>query len=99
MSVYASAKKYCKGGKWTAAIPEWRTLCESAGTTLMDLTTIEVNATDAYIDSLPIIDPSINTTTTEGTITSPVLLSLSYYNRAYKSYVAPFFGGYQRAVH
>ncbi|PQE09597.1 ferric reductase transmembrane component 4 precursor protein [Rutstroemia sp. NJR-2017a WRK4] len=53
----------------------------------MDLTTIEPNATDAYIDTLPVIDLSINTTTTEGTITSPVLLSYSYYNRAYKSYV------------
>lgn len=87
MSLYASAKAWCNKKQLEATIPYWQSLCEQNSATLIDLTDIVANATDSYIASLPTIDPETNSTTTTGTIESPVLLSHSYYKRAYKSYV------------
>lgn len=86
-SLYASAKAWCNKKQLKATIPYWQSLCEENSLTLMDLTAIEANVTDEYIDSLSTIDPVQNSTTTTATIESPVLLSHSYYKRAYKSYV------------
>lgn len=88
MSLYASAKVYCNKKALAGLQSYWQYLCEQDSLTLMDLSSAEANATDAYIASLPIIDPSVNSTTLTGTIESPVLLSRSYFNRAYKSYVS-----------
>lgn len=85
--MYASAKAWCSAEGLKAAIPYWQSLCETNSLTLMDLTDIEANVTDDYITSLPLIDPEQNSTATIGTIGSVVLLSHSYYERAYKSYV------------
>ncbi|KAI2974183.1 hypothetical protein CBS147323_1572 [Aspergillus niger] len=88
MSLYASAKAWCNEEQFNSAIPTyWESLCEQSSVSLISLTEIEANATDEYIASLPVIDPETNSTTTTGTIESPVLLSHSYYKRAYKSYV------------
>ncbi|PYH48527.1 ferric reductase family protein [Aspergillus saccharolyticus JOP 1030-1] len=87
MSLYASAKSWCNQKQLEAAIPYWQTLCEQNSVSLISMTDIIANTTDSYIASLPIIDPETNSTTTTGTIESPVLLSHSYYKRAYKSYV------------
>ncbi|OJK04912.1 hypothetical protein ASPACDRAFT_19883 [Aspergillus aculeatus ATCC 16872] len=87
MSLYASAKAWCNKKQLEATIPYWESLCEQNSATLVNLTDIIANATDSYIASLPTIDPETNSTTTTGTIESPVLLSHSYYKRAYKSYV------------
>ncbi|KAL4982288.1 ferric reductase like transmembrane component-domain-containing protein [Aspergillus falconensis] len=86
-SLYASAKAWCSKAQFEVTIPYWQSLCEGNSLTLMDLTAIEANVTDAYIASLSTIDPDMNDTTTTGTIQSPVLLSEPYYKRAYKSYV------------
>ncbi|KAL3493281.1 ferric reductase NAD binding domain-containing protein [Aspergillus germanicus] len=86
-SLYASAKAWCTKSQFEVTIPYWQSLCEENSLTLMDLTAIEANVTDAYIASLSSIDPDMNDTTTTGTIQSPVLLSESYYKRAHKSYV------------
>ncbi|RAK95283.1 ferric reductase family protein [Aspergillus ibericus CBS 121593] len=88
MSAYVSAKSWCTKEQFNMAIPTyWESLCEDASATLISLTEIEANATDEYIASLSLIDPETNSTTTTGTISTPVLLSHSYYKRAYKSYV------------
>ncbi|RAL11189.1 ferric reductase family protein [Aspergillus homomorphus CBS 101889] len=87
MSLYASAKAWCNNKQLEATIPYWQSLCAQNSATLIDLTDIIANATESYIASLPIVDPETNSTTTTGTIDSPVLLSHSYYKRAYKSYV------------
>ncbi|KAL4995175.1 ferric reductase NAD binding domain-containing protein [Aspergillus recurvatus] len=86
-SLYASAKARCNKAQFAASIPYWQSLCEQNSLTLMDLSEIERNVTDAYIAALPSIDPEMNDTTTTGTIGEAVLLSESYYKRAYKSYV------------
>ncbi|KAL4964219.1 ferric reductase family protein [Aspergillus stella-maris] len=86
-SMYASAKAWCNKAQFAATIPYWQGLCEKNSLTLMNLSGIESNVTDAYIASLSVIDPDMNDTTTTGTIESPVLLSEEYYKRAYKSYV------------
>ncbi|KAL4956119.1 ferric reductase NAD binding domain-containing protein [Aspergillus filifer] len=86
-SMYASAKAWCNRAQFAATIPYWQGLCEQNSLTLMDLSGIAANVTDAYIASLSVIDPDMNDTTTTGTIESPVLLSEEYYKRAYKSYV------------
>lgn len=93
-SMYASAKAWCSAKDLKAAIPYWQSLCEENSLTLMDLSEIEANVTDAYIASLPVIDPEQNSTTTTGTIESVVLLSHKYYERAYKSYVRVHLLGY-----
>ncbi|KAJ0421145.1 ferric reductase transmembrane component 4 precursor [Aspergillus carlsbadensis] len=85
-SLYASAKAWCSKSQFEVTIPYWQSLCEDNSLTLMDLTGTEANVTDAYIASLSTIDPDMNDTTTTGTIQTPVLLSESYYKRAYKSY-------------
>lgn len=93
MSLYASAKAWCNEEQFNSAIPTyWESLCEQSSVSLISLTEIEANATDEYIASLPVIDPETNSTTTTGTIESPVLLSHSYYKRAYKSYVGQLLG-------
>ncbi|KAL4736470.1 ferric reductase NAD binding domain-containing protein [Aspergillus similis] len=86
-SLYASAKVRCNTAQFAVTIPYWQSLCEQNSLTLMDLSEIEKNVTDAYIAVLPSIDPEMNDTTTTGTIREVVLLSESYYKRAYKSYV------------
>ncbi|KAL4816604.1 ferric reductase like transmembrane component-domain-containing protein [Aspergillus spinulosporus] len=86
-SLYASAMARCNTAQFAVTIPYWQTLCEQNSLTLMDLSEIEKNVTDAYIAALPSIDPEMNDTTTTGTIREVVLLSESYYKRAYKSYV------------
>ncbi|KAL4754497.1 ferric reductase like transmembrane component-domain-containing protein [Aspergillus terricola var. indicus] len=86
-SLYASAKARCNTAQFAVTIPYWQSLCEQNSLTLMDLSQIEKNVTDAYIAALPSIDPEMNDTTTTGTIREVVLLSESYYKRAYKSYV------------
>lgn len=85
--MYASAKAWCSSKGLKAAIPYWQSLCEENDLTLMDLTSIEEKVTDDFIDGLATIDPDNNSTTTTGTIYSPVLLSHAYYKIAYKSYV------------
>jgi hypothetical protein len=89
-SLYVSAKAWCNKSQFEVTIPYWQSLCEENSLSLMDLTAIEANVTDAYIASLSTIDPDMNSTTTTGTVESPVLLSQSYYKRAYKSYVCSF---------
>ncbi|KAL4987654.1 hypothetical protein BDW68DRAFT_187869 [Aspergillus falconensis] len=69
-----------------------QSLCDQNNLTLMDLSEIGRNVTDAYIAALPRIDPEMNDTTTTGTIGEVVLLSENYYRRAYKSYVYKRFG-------
>ncbi|KAL4760552.1 ferric reductase family protein [Aspergillus foveolatus] len=86
-SLYASAKARCNAAQFSVTIPYWQSLCEQNSLTLMDLSEIEKNVTDVYIAALPSIDPEMNDTTTTGTIGEVVLLSESYYKRAYKSYV------------
>lgn len=88
-SLYASAKARCNTAQFSVTIPYWQSLCEQNSLTLMDLSEIEKNVTDAYIAAVPSIDPEMNDTTTTGTIGEVVLLSESYYKRAYKSYVCP----------
>ncbi|PYH89331.1 ferric reductase transmembrane component 4 precursor [Aspergillus ellipticus CBS 707.79] len=88
MSMYASAKAWCTKEQFNSAISSyWESLCEDSSLTLLSLTNITATVTDEYIASLPSIDPETNSTTTTGTIDSPVLLSHSYYKRAHKSYV------------
>ncbi|KAL2849922.1 ferric reductase NAD binding domain-containing protein [Aspergillus pseudoustus] len=86
-SLYASAKAWCNKAQFKVTIPYWQSLCQQNSLTLMDLTAIKANVTEAYIASMPTIDPDMNVTTTAGTIHTPVLLSESYYKHAYKSYV------------
>ncbi|KAL4980874.1 hypothetical protein BDW66DRAFT_146657 [Aspergillus desertorum] len=86
-SLYASAKARCTSAQFAATIPYWQSLCEQNSLTLMDLSKIEKNVTDAYIAALQTIDFEMNAITTTGTIGEVVLLSESYYKRAYKSYV------------
>ncbi|KAE8140337.1 ferric reductase like transmembrane component-domain-containing protein [Aspergillus pseudotamarii] len=86
-SMYASAKAWCSKAELKATIPYWQSLCEQNSLTLMDLSEVEANVTDTYLASLPTIDPETNSTSTTGTIESPVLLSHAYYKRAHKSYV------------
>ncbi|KAE8416081.1 ferric reductase like transmembrane component-domain-containing protein [Aspergillus pseudocaelatus] len=86
-SMYASAKAWCSKAELKATIPYWQSLCEQNSLTLMDLSEVEANVTDTYLASLPTIDPETNSTSTTGTIESPVLLSHAYYKKAHKSYV------------
>ncbi|KAB8204946.1 Ferric reductase like transmembrane component [Aspergillus parasiticus SU-1] len=86
-SMYASAKAWCTKAELKATIPYWQSLCEQNSLTLMDLSEVKANVTDTYLAFLPTIDPETNSTSTTGTIGSPVLLSHSYYKRAHKSYV------------
>ncbi|KAL3463545.1 ferric reductase NAD binding domain-containing protein [Aspergillus heterothallicus] len=81
-SLYASAKAWCSKAQFEVTVPYWQSLCEQNSLTLMDLTAIEANVTDAYIASLSTIDPDTNATTTTGAIQSPVLLSESYYKQS-----------------
>ncbi|KAL1889476.1 hypothetical protein Sste5346_008854 [Sporothrix stenoceras] len=80
-SIYASAKAYCNGKQFTAAIPYWQSLCTSGGYTLMDLTEIEANVTQAYINSLPVLNPDSNSTS--AAIEKAVILDKAYYEVAY----------------
>ncbi|RAH59681.1 ferric reductase transmembrane component 4 precursor [Aspergillus piperis CBS 112811] len=77
-SMYASARARCDGNSPAATISFWQELCD------VDLSSIEPNGSRSY-DSMPILDPDVNTTASTGTIKSPVLLSESYYKRAYKT--------------
>ncbi|KAJ5787390.1 FAD-binding 8 [Penicillium paradoxum] len=87
-SMYASAKARCSEKDFRVVVPYWQSLCAKNSMELMSLTAIEAKLTDEYISSLPQIDPDQNNVTTTGIIESPVLLTQSYYNRAYKSYVS-----------
>ncbi|KAL3481224.1 ferric reductase NAD binding domain-containing protein [Aspergillus californicus] len=84
-SLYASSKAWCNEAQFDAAVPFWQQLCRENNYTLINLSQIETDVTDAYIATLPIVDPDMNSTKTT-VIASPVLLSQSYYKRAYKSY-------------
>ena len=86
-SIYAAAKEYCRPKELKTGISWWQSQCSSAGASLMDLTTIEAKLNSSYLASLPRIDPETNTTTAVGTLNQTVLLTKSYYKRAYKSYV------------
>ncbi|GAQ35739.1 ferric reductase family protein [Aspergillus tubingensis] len=79
-SMYASARARCDGSSPAATISFWQELCD------VDLSSIDPNGSRSY-DSIPILDPDVNTTASTGTIKSPVLLSESYYKRAYKTCV------------
>lgn len=78
--MYANARARCDGSSPAATISFWQELCD------VDLSSIEPNGSGSY-DSMPILDPDVNTTASTGTIKSPVLLSESYYKRAYKTCV------------
>ncbi|CAK7221776.1 hypothetical protein SBRCBS47491_004643 [Sporothrix bragantina] len=80
-SLYASAKAYCNDKQFAAAIPYWQSLCTSGGYTLMDLTEIAVNVTQAYIDALPVLNPDSNSTSTA--IEKAVILDKAYYEVSY----------------
>lgn len=88
VSLYASARSYCTAKEFKAAVPLWQDMCQKAGLELMDLnsTGVVANLTNEYIDHLPIIDPLHNSTNSTPAITSPVLLSASYYVRAHRSW-------------
>lgn len=86
-SIYAAAKEYCRPKELKTGISWWQSQCSSAGASLMDLTTIEAKLNSSYLASLSRIDPETNTTTAVGTLNQTVLLTKSYYKRAYKSYV------------
>ncbi|CAK7232407.1 hypothetical protein SCUCBS95973_008250 [Sporothrix curviconia] len=81
MSLYASAKTYCNARQFKAAIPYWQSLCSANGFTLMDLTEIAANATQTYIDALPVLDPNTNSTSTP--IEQSVILDKDYYDVLY----------------
>ncbi|GJP94186.1 ferric reductase transmembrane component 4 precursor [Aspergillus niger] len=79
-SMYASARARCDGGSPAASVSFWQELCD------VDISSLEVNGSTTYT-SMPIVDPDVNTTASTGTIEYPVLLSESYYKRAYKTCV------------
>lgn len=86
ISIYATAKAYCTKDQFAAAVPTWQGLCHESKLELIDLTSIVMNVTDDYLTHLPVIDPVHNSTKSTAIITSPVLLSKSYYERAFRSY-------------
>ncbi|PWY86776.1 ferric reductase transmembrane component 4 precursor [Aspergillus heteromorphus CBS 117.55] len=85
-SMYASAKARCEGGNPVASASYWRKLCGDS-LTRGDLSEVEANVTDTHILSMRVVDPDTNNTMSTGTIDSPVLLSETYYERAYKTCV------------
>lgn len=83
-SLYASSKEYCTGDQFDAGLVFWEELCQSVKATLIDLNNVSTPVTEAYVEKLPVSDPD----TGSKSVTSPILLSRPYYERAYKTYVS-----------
>lgn len=79
-SMYASARARCDGNSPAASVSFWQEVCD------VDISSLETNRSTTYT-SMSIVDPDVNTTASTGTIKNPVLLSESYYRRAYKTCV------------
>lgn len=77
MSIYASAKLYCTTEETTSGFDYLRETCELSGIEMMSLDNITATATDSYVRSLQVIDPSI--LSPGMAITQAVVLSPSYY--------------------
>jgi len=84
-SLYASATTLCHGEEFSEGIVFWKGLCKSVGFPLMDLTDIKTTATNEYIESLAVINPS---TTNATKIISPVVLDKHYYDKAVRYLVS-----------
>ncbi|KAL2443879.1 Ferric/cupric reductase transmembrane component B [Exophiala dermatitidis] len=83
-ALYANAKALCTKKQLKATPSYWKSLCAASSYTLMDLTSIEANVTDAYIAALPVINPDVNSTDTTS-LSSVVLLDKEWFRLAYKT--------------
>ncbi|KAK8248909.1 ferric reductase like transmembrane component-domain-containing protein, partial [Phyllosticta capitalensis] len=81
-SLYASAKEYCSEKQIVGGIQFWKKMCKHSNSTLMDLTQISAKTSDSYIKGLGKVDPERNKSSE---ISEPVVLSKSYFNRAYRT--------------
>lgn len=83
MSIYASSNLYCTAAEITSGFDYIRKTCEMSGTKMISLDNITATATDSYISSLQVVDPS--TLSTKTSITHAVVLSQHYYKLAIRS--------------
>lgn len=84
-SIYLSSKLYCTDKELSAGLKLWKNYCQGISTPLLDLSSISVNATPAYLSSLSTVDPYRNKSIS---LTSPVLLTRSYYDISIRSNVS-----------
>ncbi|PCG88652.1 Hypothetical protein PENO1_109040 [Penicillium occitanis (nom. inval.)] len=81
-SIYLSSKLYCQDKELSTGLKLWKEYCQGISTPLLDLSGISVNATPAYLSSLSTVDPYRNKSIS---LTSPVLLTRSYYDISFRS--------------
>lgn len=86
-SMYAAAEQYCEPEQITRGYDFIRETCiEEAGTELLDLSSIIENLTASTMQSMEVV--GYGEISKKHTLTEPVLISTSYYERASKSVVS-----------